>query len=151
MYNFFNSSSITYILRTIHKKNSTGKAVNSLVLMSSSFRIHLSCRKRGKLRSDKSGEYGGCSKAVTLCLARYFLTTNNRRADAMSGRRNQLFHAHFSRHFFVCSTPFWNKFTVDKTPSITRLGLLTVQIVMFKCMPLTLLHCHLTKWFFKHL
>jgi hypothetical protein len=30
-----------------------------------------------KSGSNKSGEYGGCFKAIVLCLARYFLTTNS--------------------------------------------------------------------------
>jgi hypothetical protein len=79
------------------------------------------------LGSDKYREYEKCSKATALCLVRYFLTTNNQSAGVLSCRRNQLFHAHFSRYFFltaslrqqgistyflfVYSVPFWNKLT----------------------------------------
>jgi hypothetical protein len=51
------------------------------------FRIVFSFRNRKHLGNDKSGEYGGDPKAVTLCLARYFLTTNNWCVTALSCRR----------------------------------------------------------------
>lgn len=47
----------------------------------------------------KSWEYGGCSKAVTLCFAGNFLTTNDRFPGALSCSSNQLFRTHSSEHY----------------------------------------------------
>jgi hypothetical protein len=57
-------------------------AVTSSAVANRPFRTLLVAEK-GKIGGNKFGEYGGSSKAVTLCLARYFSTTNGRRAGAL--------------------------------------------------------------------
>jgi hypothetical protein len=60
------------------------------------FRTPFSHGNKRKSYGNKSGEYGGCSKAVTLCLARHFLSTKDH-WEGVLYRENQLFRAHFFR------------------------------------------------------
>jgi hypothetical protein len=57
---------------------------------------HLLAETRQSRAVTSSGDCGGCSKAVTLYLARYFLTTSERRAGSLSCRINHVFRVCFS-------------------------------------------------------
>jgi hypothetical protein len=83
-------------------------------------------RNRKKSASDKSGEHSGCSKAIKLSLARYLWpTTINIQGHCYAKETNcfvpifpdvsfsqHLWEDNFDVHFFVHSTPFWNKLIV---------------------------------------
>lgn len=51
-----------------------------------SFQNHFIHINRKTFGSGKSREYGGCSEAITFCLAKYFLTSKNQSAVALSCR-----------------------------------------------------------------
>jgi hypothetical protein len=80
-------------------------AVTSLILVyHASFRTLFSHGKKKKSCSDKCRECCRCAKVITLCLAKYFLTTNIRYAGALSSRRNWLFHVHFWGHLLLTTS-----------------------------------------------
>jgi hypothetical protein len=82
--------------------------VTSLVLTNHCpFRTLLSWGNRKKFGSEMSGEYGRCSKAITLCLTRYYSTSSDWYASVLSWRKKLLFHAHFMDVSF--SLHIWGK------------------------------------------
>jgi hypothetical protein len=88
-----------------------------------SFRTLSSHRNRTNSGNNKSRECGGCFKAITLCLASYFFTTNDQCAGVLLCRGNQIFLLIFPSHcisemtedfdinFFVYSMPFFGMVT----------------------------------------
>jgi hypothetical protein len=82
-----------------------------------------------------------------LGLTRYFKTIKGKCAGVMSYRTNQLLHAHVSKNFiltkslkwwrisiqnfFAYSTPFWNKFLVDKPWALKKTSNITLPLLLF--------------------
>jgi hypothetical protein len=68
------------------------------------FNADFSQGSRWKWAWTRSGEYGGCSSAVTLFFAKKCLTKTDRCAGALSCRRNQLLVLHFSGRFVLTAS-----------------------------------------------
>jgi hypothetical protein len=133
------------------------------------FRTLISCMNRKKLGDDKCMEYSGCSRAVTLCLAQYFLTTNDQCAGVSCGR-NQLFCAQFSGCFrleliFLCPLisheysfishftqyyVYWMFLSFVEVGCRPQRGLL-LTLARMPIVNLHFIHCHFTICFFKDL
>jgi hypothetical protein len=103
---------------------------------------------RKKSGGDKSGEYGGCFKTVTLCSATYFSTSNDRCTNS-SG--HFLLTASLRRRTCVrVHTPCWNTFLLDENLCFARLRSPAAQGHFNATRKPAFLHCRLTISSFRH-